>query len=127
MPTTAIQLTINLPNSPGALARTSDMLRAADVNIDALSCTEGPKVTLVHLVVDDPETAKIVLRPVSEVKETEIVAYKVSNKPGAIADLARKCAGGGINIKHIYATSLGKEAMCYVEVDDLERAKKALK
>ncbi len=124
---TAIELTISLPNNPGALARTSDMLRAADVNIDALSCTEGPKETLVHLVVNDPETAKIVLRPISEVKEGKIVAYKVHNKPGAIADLARKCAGAGINIKHIYATSLGKEAMCYVDVDDLERAKKALK
>ncbi len=124
---TVLQLTINLPNSPGALARTSDMLRAADVNIDALSCTEGPKETLVHLVVDDPETAKMVLRPINDVAAREIIAYKVSNKPGAIADLARKCAGGGINIRHIYATSLGKEAMCYVDVDDLEKAKKALK
>lgn len=124
---TVTELTITLPNNPGALARTSDMLRAADVNIEALSCTEGPEETLVHLVVNDPETAKIVLRPISEVIETEIVAYKVHNKPGAIADLARKCAGGGINIRHIYATSLGKEAMCYVDVDDLERAKKALK
>ncbi len=121
------ELTINLPNHPGSLARTSDMLRAADVNIDALSCTEGPKETHVHLVVSDPETAKIILRSISEVKETEIVAYKVHNKPGTIADLARKCAGAGINIKHIYATSLGKEAMCYLEVDDLEKAKKALK
>lgn len=124
---TVFELTINLPNSPGALARTSDMLRAADVNIDALSCTEGPTETLVHLVVNDPETAKIVLRPISEVEERKIIAYKVHNKPGAIADLARKCAGAGINIKHIYATSLGKEAMCYVDVDDLEKAKKALK
>lgn len=124
---TVFQLTINLPNSPGSLARMSDMLRAADVNIDALSCTEGPEETLVHIVVNDPETAKIVLRPVTDVEATEIIAYEVRNKPGAIADLARKCAGHGINIKHIYATSHGKEAMCYLNVDDLEKAKKILK
>lgn len=103
------------------------MLRAADVNIEALSCTEGAMETLVHLVVSDAETAKIVLRPISDVQEKEIIAYQVHNKPGAIADLARRFAGAGINIKHIYATSLGKEAMCYVDVDDLEKAKKALK
>lgn len=121
------ELTIGLPNHPGALARMSDMLRAAEVNIDALACKEGPMETLVHLVVSDPETAKIVLREIDDVSERPIVAYTVKNKPGAIADLARKCAGAGINIHHIYATSHGKEAMCYVAVDDLEKAAMVLK
>ncbi len=124
---TALQISIGLPNNPGALARMSDMLRAAEVNIEALSCTEGPKETIVHIVVSDPETAKIVLAPLNAIEAREIIAYTVANKPGAIADLARKCAGGGINIRHIYATSLGREAMCYVDVDDLEKAKKVLR
>lgn len=123
----ALQLSVSLPNSPGSLARMSDMLRAADVNIEALFCNEGESKTMVHVVVDDPETAKIVLRQLGDVEATDVVAYQVKNKPGAIADLARKCAGAGINIRHIYATSLGKEAMCYLEVDDMEKARKALK
>jgi hypothetical protein len=121
------QLTVSIPNNIGALARLSDMLRAAEVNIEALFCTEGPTHTSVHLVVNDPETAKIVLRQISEVVATDVIAYQVKNKPGAIADLARKCAGFGINIRHIYATSLGKDAMCYLEVDDVEKARKTLK
>jgi hypothetical protein len=124
---TVVQLSVALPNNPGSLARMSDMLRAADVNIEALFCNEGEHQTMVHIVVNDPETAKIVLRQIGEVVATDVVAYQVKNKPGAIADLARKCAGAGINIRHIYATSLGKEAMCYVHVDDLEKARKALK
>ena len=124
----AMQLSVTVPNHIGALARLSDMLRAADVNIEALFCTEGGDETRVHLVVNDPETAKIVLRQIdSSLLATDVVAYQVKNHPGAIADLARKCAGAGINIKHIYATSLGKDAMCYLEVDDMEKAKKALK
>ncbi len=122
-----MQLSVSVPNNVGSLARLSDMLRAADVNIEALFCTEGKIETLVHLVVNDPETAKIVLRNIGEVIATDVVSYQVKNKPGAIADLARKCAGAGINIRHIYATSLGKDAMCYLEVDDLEKAKKAMK
>lgn len=121
------QLSISLPNHPGVLARMSDMLRAADVNIDALFCSGGGGMTTVGVVVDDPDTAKIVLQQAGTVETKRVVAYKVKNKPGAIADLARKCAGAGINIENIYASSLGKEAMCYVDVDDLEKAKKALK
>ncbi len=121
------QLSVSIPNHIGALARLSDMLRAADVNIEALFCTDGASSTYVHLVVNDPETAKIVLRQLGDVVSKDVVAYQVKNKPGAIADLARKCAGAGINITHIYATSLGKEAMCYLEVDDMAKAKKALR
>ena len=120
------ELTIGLANHPGALARMSDMLRAADVNIEALSCKEGQMETLVHIVVSDAETAKIVLRQIDDVQEKAIVAYTVKNKPGAIADLARKCAGAGINIHHIYATAHGKDVMCYLDVDDIEKAKRVL-
>lgn len=124
---TALQLNVGIPNHPGSLARMSDVLRAADVNIEALFCTYGESESVVHLIVSDVETAKMVLRDIGKVTMTEVVSYQVKNKPGAIADLARRCAGAGINIRHIYATSLGKEAMCYLAVDDIERAKKVLK
>lgn len=121
------QLSISLPNNPGSLARMTDILRAADVNIEALFITNSGPMSIVHLVVNDPETAKIVLEGVGPIIGTEVIAYKVHNRPGAIADLARTCAGVGINIRHIYATSLGKEAMCYLDINDLEKAKEALK
>jgi hypothetical protein len=124
---TAVQLNIGIPNSPGSLAHMSDMLRAAEVNIEALFCTEGAKETMVHLIVDDVETAKLVLRKVGNVTTTEVICIKTKNQPGAIANLARKCAGAQINIRHVYATSIGKESMVYLAVEDLEKAKKALK
>ena len=124
---TAIQINVQLPNNPGALARMSDMLRAADVNIEALFSTDGEKESVVHLILDDVETAKVVLRDVGTVTTTDVLAVQVKNKPGAIAQVARICAGAQINICHIYATSLGKEAMVYLAVDDFEKAKKLLK
>lgn len=117
---------MELANQPGALARMSDMLRAADVNVEALFCTDGEKETVVHLIVDDTETAKMVLREVGEITTTDVWAMKIKNAPGAIAHIARMCAGARINIRHIYATSLGKEAMCYLAVDDMDAAKLAL-
>ncbi len=123
----ATQLNVGIPNNPGSLARMSDKLRSAEVNIEALFCTDGEKHSVVHLILDDVETAKLVLRDLGEVTTTEVLAFEVKNKPGAIAQVARLCAGAGINIRHIYATSLGKDAMCYLAVDDIEKAKKALK
>jgi hypothetical protein len=81
----------------------------------------------IHLIVDDVETAKLVLRKVGNVTTTEVICIKTKNQPGAIANLARKCAGAQINIRHVYATSIGKESMVYLAVEDLEKAKKALK
>jgi hypothetical protein len=124
---TAVQLNVGVPNSPGMLARMSDKLRSADVNIEALFCTDGEKQSVVHLIVDDVETAKLVMRELGNVTTTDVLACEVKNKPGAIAQLARVCAGAQVNIRHIYATSLGREAMCYIAVDDIEKAKKALK
>ncbi len=123
----ALQINVIVPNSPGSLARMSDMLRAADVNVEALFCTDGEKESVVHFIVDDVETAKMVLREIGKITTTEVLAIQVKNKPGAIANVARMCAGAQINIRHIYATSLGKEAMCFLAVDNMEAAKKVLK
>lgn len=123
----ALQINVGVLNSPGSLARMSDMLRAADVNVEALFCTDGEKESVVHLIVDDTETAKVVLRDIGTISTTEVLAIQIKNKPGAIAHIARMCAGAKINIHHIYATSLGREAMCYLAVDDVETAKKVLK
>lgn len=122
-----LQLSIQLPNTPGALARMSDALRAADVNIEALFCTRESEVTGVHVVVDDPETAKMVLRDIGDVTTLDVLALPIKNKPGAIAHIARMCAGHQINIDNIYATSSGKDAIVYLIVDDIETAKKVLK
>lgn len=124
---TALQINVGLLNHPGSLARMSDILRAADVNVEALFCTDGEKESVVHLIVDDVETAKMVLKDIGTTSTTEVLAIKIHNKPGAIANIARMCAGAQINIRHIYATSLGREAMCYLAVDDIETARKVLK
>lgn len=124
---TATQVTIVLPNIPSSLAKVGDLLRSANVNILAISCREGQPETAIHLVVDDPETAKIVLKPLGKVTLTEVLAFLVKNKPGAIASIGRAFAGAGINIQTIYATATGKEAMAYVAVDDPKSAIAALK
>jgi hypothetical protein len=118
----ATQLNITMKNAPGNLANLSDVLKRADINIAAISCTEGADYSTIHLIVNDPETAKIILQPHWKVTATNLLAFKVKNKPGAIAAIGRACAGAGVNIRNIYSTTLGADAMVYVLVDDMEKA-----
>ena len=117
------QVNITMPNVPSSLAKVGDKLRAADVNIDAIACSEGKNQTIIHLIVDDPETASLVLKDLGTVSGTMVLELKVHNRPGAIADIGRGCAAMGINIRMIYSSTCGKEAMVYVAVDgDAEEA-----
>ena len=123
------QLNITRENAPGNLAKVSDKLRASGVNISAVSCTEGPKTSTLHLIVDDVDSAKLILQPICKLGSTEILAFQMRNKPGAIAAIGRACAGAGINIKNIYATTNGhdKEAIIYIAVDNAPEAVEMLK
>ncbi len=121
------QVNITMPNVPSSLAKVSDRLRSSDINIDAISCTEGPSHTIIHIIVDDPETAKLVLKELGPVSTTEVLGIKMRNKPGAIANIGRGCAAMGINIRMIYATTCGKEAMVYVRIENVTKAIELLK
>lgn len=121
------QVNVTMPNVPSSLAKVGDRLRSADVNIDAISCTEGARQTVIHLIVDDPETATIVLKNLGTVTTTPVIALQMRNTPGAIADIGRACAAMDINIRIIYATTCGKEAMVYVVVEDVTGATELLK
>ena len=121
------QVNITMPNIPSSLAKVGDKLRSSNINIDAISCTEGPTQTVIHLIVDDVETAKLVLKDLGRVTTTEVLALRLRNTPGAIANIGRACAAMSLNIHLIYATTCGKEAMVYVCVDDVTTAIEALK
>ncbi|MEK7591395.1 MAG: ACT domain-containing protein [Patescibacteria group bacterium] len=124
---TAVQLSLQVPNIPSSLAKVCDALRAANVNIVAISCTEGTPKTVIHLVVNDPETAKIVLQPFGRIVQKTVVSFLVKNKPGAIASIGRAFAGAGINIQNIYSTTTGNESRVYVTAENAEKAIMALK
>lgn len=121
------QITISMPNVPSSLAKVGDKLRAADVNIIAITCTEGNPNTLINMVVDDTETAKIVLRELGTVSARTVIRVELKNKPGAIASVARECAAAGINIHNFYTSVSGKEAIAYIDTDNAKQALELIK
>ncbi len=121
------QISIGMPNVPSSLAKVGDRLRSADVNILAITCTEGHPHSTINLIVDDPETAKIVLRELGTVTTRLVISVELKNKPGAVASVARECAAAGLNIHNFYTSMSGKEGVAYVDTDNAEQALQLIK
>ena len=100
------EFNIQLEDRPGTLSTICRALADARVNIvgiQAFALQKGKSE--VHLLVDDPATAKAVLKNESTAyQEAEVVQAKLSNRPGELAHAAASLGDAGINIDYVYST-----------------------
>ncbi len=119
---TRTELTLRLPNSPGALAGVCRLLAAERVSIQALSLdTTGH----LRLIVDNPLHAAATLRDHHhQVAERDAIVMAVSNAPGSGAAVMRLVADAGVNVEYAYGgTAEGSPAATIVlGVEDAQRA-----
>jgi hypothetical protein len=96
------ELTLRLPNSPGALARVCDLVAAEHINITAMMLE--PTGTM-RLMVDNPTLAAGILRERHyEVAERHVLVVQLGNRAGTFAAVARMLSAAGINLDYVYAT-----------------------
>ncbi|MEW5992540.1 MAG: ACT domain-containing protein [Chloroflexota bacterium] len=102
----ATDLTIGLVDRPGSLAKASDVLGRAGVNIDAAAgyVCEGEGVF--HVLVGDAERARRALIDSGfEIQaERHVVTVAVENRPGEAARILRRLAEAQVNIDLLYTT-----------------------
>jgi hypothetical protein len=114
MPRTS-QLTLSLTSKPGTLAALSRTLADAGVNVIALSAAEASGRGKIRLLVNDPVRAKRALRKAKyRVSEEPAFVLRLRNKPGALARVAGRLAKERINIRSIYATTVGRGSAAVV-------------
>jgi hypothetical protein len=100
------QLAIFLDNRPGTLARVADALAQAKVNIHAFSTSDTVDHSVVRLVVSDYRKALHVFEEHGTlVVEDDVLLVEASNKPGELADMARKLAEAKVNIEYCYSAT----------------------
>ncbi len=59
--------------------------------------------------------------------ETDVVILELANRPGALADAARRLADAGVNIEYSYGSAgAAHDGVLVMRVDDVEKAKAAL-
>nr|AFD03217.1 amino acid-binding ACT domain protein [uncultured bacterium W4-21b] len=119
------QLSVFLENRPGMLARACSVLSENGINVLALSIHDTVDHAVVRFLVDMNTKALLLIE--SEgfyVLEQDVVVVDVDNRPGSLAEVARKLAKADINIDYAYCTANeGQSNGCLVlKTDEPERA-----
>jgi hypothetical protein len=117
-----IELSLRLPNTPGALAGVCRLLSDERVNIAAMTLEPGGQL---RLVVDNHVHAAGVLREHHhQVAERDVILTSMPNLPGALAPALRLVADANVNVEYAYSGAAEGSGMASVVlgVDDAQRA-----
>jgi hypothetical protein len=117
-------LTIGLVDRPGTLARASDALGRAGVNIDGACGYASDGQGVYHVLVRDAERARRALMDSGfEIQaERQVVVLPIENRPGEAASLLRRVAEADVNLDILYTTLDGQIVLGGNDVNAIRRA-----
>jgi hypothetical protein len=103
----AVDLVIDVENTPGALARVAAAISDAGVNIAAATCTGAGERAELHILVPHGEAARhaLAISHLAVTREREVVVVDVEDHPGVLADLTRKIARAGVDLDLVYVAT----------------------
>ncbi len=100
------QFSVFLVNKPGVLAQVTKALADAKVNIAAMTLVDSQEHGVLRIVSNDPDHAQRALQALNlPMTQTEVICIEMSNRPGALADVAQLLGTNHININYAYVTS----------------------
>ena len=106
------ELSLRVPNKPGALAAVCQVLNEARINILALDLVSPG---MLRLLVDNHVHAAALLRDLHyQVDERDVIYTVTSNDPGALARITRLLADAGVNVEYMYATAIEGSSMAAI-------------
>jgi hypothetical protein len=119
-------LTVVLDDKPGALAELGEATGATDINIEGMCATTGGGKGEIHILVEYGEATLAALKEAGmEVSEDrDVLVVEVQDRPGTMAEVARKVGDAGVNIEFAYTTFGGVRLV--LGVDDLDKARAAM-
>jgi hypothetical protein len=122
----AKDLTVILEDRPGTLAELGEATGRAGINIEGMCGTTAEGRGVIHILVDDAAGARTALEEagIQVGEERDVLVVEVEDRPGTMAEVARRVAGTGANIELAYTTFGGVRLV--LGVDDLEKARPAV-
>lgn len=122
------QFVVQLTNAPGGLAKLSEELAAAKVDLRAIGGGSFGETGHVIMTTADDDGARRVLESGGyQYIEGEAILAEVTDQPGGMARLARELANAGVNIYgHLFLGRWGDRAMFTFVVDDPVKARPIL-
>lgn len=116
-------LTIELENRPGAVARMGEALGKAGVSVEGGGAWVVNDVGVAHFLFEDGSAARRALEAagIKVVKEKDVLVQRLrQDMPGQLGLLTRRMAEAGVNIEVLYSDH---DHQMILVVDDFERGK----
>src|SRR3954452_4625202 len=120
----AVDLVIDIENTPGALARVAAAISDAGVNIAAATCLGPGGRAEVHILVPHAEAARhaLAISHLAVTREREVVVVEVQDQPGVLADLTRRIAKAGVDLDLVYVATRNRVVFGAADVEALRAA-----
>jgi hypothetical protein len=103
----AVDLVIDIENTPGSLAEVAAAISDAGVNLAAATCIGQGERAELHILVPHGEAVRhaLAISHVAVTREREVVVVDVQDRPGVLADLTRKIAEAGVDLDLVYVAT----------------------
>jgi hypothetical protein len=124
------QFSVFLVNKPGILAQVTRSLADEKINVVAMTLVDSQEHGVLRFVAENPQHARNVLTKLNlPMTETDVLCMELSNRPGALADIAGLLGQHHININYAYVTSgaPGGRTTGVFKVADNNKAQRILK
>ena len=120
----AVDLVIDIENTPGALSEVATAISDAGVNISAATCVGPAERAELHILVPHAEAARhaLAISHVAVTREREVVVVEVQDRPGVLADLTRKIARAGVNLDLVYVATRNRVVFGAPDITALQAA-----
>lgn len=123
------EISLTLPNRPGALAGIARALAKERINLAAISVDSSSGKGRVRLIVNDPDRATALLGSAGyEVEVREMIAVRLEDRAGSFLRVLETLGKEHINIQSvaILVAREGSQTLVALSTNDLVRTKKLL-
>jgi hypothetical protein len=120
----AVDLIIDVDNTPGALAAVAAAISDAGVNIAAATCIGPGDRAELHILVPHAGAARhaLAISHLAVSREREVVVVDVQDRSGVLADLTRKIARAGVDLDLVYVATRNRIVFGAADLDALRTA-----
>ena len=122
------QISIFVENKQGRLSAITNILKENNIDIRALSIADTKDFGILRIIVSDTEKAKAALSACCMTSVIDVIAVKMTDKAGSLAEILGVLDGAGVNIDYMYAFTAPADKGAYVviRVDDNASAERVL-
>jgi hypothetical protein len=124
------QISVFAENKPGKIERVSQILADCGVNIRAFTLSDAGDYGIIKLLVDRPVDGETCLKNAGLTASLkEVIAIKLVDKPGGLAEIAAVLNTSSINVEDAYGfiTEKGKQAVFIFQVSNTSHAESLLR